>query len=198
MVKRTPSISTTDLVGRMLLCTRTHFIKSLEKVLSGLEGSGTEDERKALGREMTERIRSYSADQTGLNPGVDVCFWSTSESAGKWHTEEDVGTFRAICHGAGPKPGQRIIYLDGGFDLFSSGHIEFLRQVIKTEEKVGEEKGWYNAEAIQERGKGDDYGPAFVVAGIHNDEVINDWKGVNYPIMNIYERGLCVLQCKVG
>jgi ethanolamine-phosphate cytidylyltransferase len=32
---------------------------------------------------------------------------------------------------------------------------------------------------------------------VHDDEVINHWKGVNYPIMNIYERGLCVLQCKV-
>jgi ethanolamine-phosphate cytidylyltransferase len=31
---------------------------------------------------------------------------------------------------------------------------------------------------------------------VHDDETINHWKGVNYPIMNIYERGLCVLQCK--
>jgi ethanolamine-phosphate cytidylyltransferase len=45
---------------------------------------------------------------------------------------------------------------------------------------------------------GEDYGPIFLVAGIHDDEVINQWKGINYPIMNIFERGLCVLQCKVG
>ena len=45
---------------------------------------------------------------------------------------------------------------------------------------------------------GEDYSPAYVVAGVHNDEEINHFSGVNYPIMNIYERGLCVLQCKVS
>jgi ethanolamine-phosphate cytidylyltransferase len=33
---------------------------------------------------------------------------------------------------------------------------------------------------------------------VHSDEAINDYKGINYPIMNIFERGLCVLQCKVS
>ena len=66
-----------------------------------------------------------------------------------------------------------MVYVDGGFDLFSSGQIEFLRRV--DEEEKGE---------------------AYVVAGVHDDEVINHWKGLNYPIMNIFERGLCVLQCR--
>lgn len=198
VVKRTPSISTTDLVGRMLLCTRTHFIKTFTKVLAGEEGPGTDNERKALGKDMTERLRLYATDQTGLNPGSDVWFWSASKAARQDDTEEEKGVFSSLCQGIKPKPGQRVVYVDGGFDLFSSGHIEFLRQVIKAEEKLGQSEGWYSHEAVQERtGKGEDYGPAFVVAGIHDDEVINDWKGVNYPIMNIYERGLCVLQCKV-
>ena len=110
-----------------------------------------------------------------------------------------MGVFSCLCQGSQPKPGQRVVYVDGGFDLFSSGHIEFLRQVIKAEEKIGQDEGWYSTQASQERiGKGGDYGPVFVVAGVHDDEVINHWKGVNYPIMNIYERGLCVLQCKVS
>ena len=45
VVKRTPGISTTDLVGRMLLCTKSHFIQSLQKRLSGDEGPGGEAER---------------------------------------------------------------------------------------------------------------------------------------------------------
>jgi ethanolamine-phosphate cytidylyltransferase len=44
----------------------------------------------------------------------------------------------------------------------------------------------------------EDYAPAYIVAGIHDDDVINHWKGLNYPIMNIFERGLCVLQCRVS
>jgi ethanolamine-phosphate cytidylyltransferase len=199
VVKRTPSISTTDLVGRMLLCTRTHFIKSLTNVLQGNEGSGTDAERKAVGLDMTERMRLYATDESGLNPGSDVWFWSASKAAREDHTEEEKGVFSVLTQGTQPKPGQRVVYVDGGFDLFSSGHIEFLRQVIKVEEQIGREEGWYSAEAIQERvGKGSDYGPVFVVAGVHDDEVINVWKGVNYPIMNIYERGLCVLQCKAS
>ncbi|KAH8685976.1 phosphoethanolamine cytidylyltransferase-like protein [Tricladium varicosporioides] len=197
VVKRTPSISTTDLVGRMLLCTRTHFIKSFTNLLDGEEGSGTPEERKKEGDEMTKRIKLYATDQTGLHPGSSVWFWTASVAARKTDTEEEEGVFTRLCEGSQPKPGQRVVYVDGGFDLFSSGHIEFLRQVIKSEEKMGADEGWYSKEAVEERtSKGSDYGPVFVIAGVHDDEVINHWKGVNYPIMNIYERGLCVLQCK--
>jgi ethanolamine-phosphate cytidylyltransferase len=197
VVKRTPSISTTDLVGRMLLCTRTHFIKSLQDVLEGKEGSGSEDERKGLGETMAERIRSYATNETGLNPGVDVYLWTASAIAKEGNSEETEGQFTSLVSGTKPKPGQRVVYVDGGFDLFSSGHIEFLRQVILTEEKQARADGWYGEDAVAERrSKGDDYGPVYVVAGVHDDETINRWKGVNYPIMNIFERGLCVLQCK--
>ncbi|KAI1487955.1 ethanolamine-phosphate cytidylyltransferase [Biscogniauxia mediterranea] len=197
VVKRTPSISTTDLVGRMLLCTRTHFIKSLRKTLAGQEGNGTEAEKKAEGEAMLDRITQYATDETGKNPGVDVYFWTASNAAKVEDTEEETGTFRQLLEGKGPKPGQRVVYVDGGFDLFSSGHIEFLRRVVEAEENLARKEGWYDQQAVDERtGKGEDYGPVFVVAGVHDDEVINHWKGINYPIMNIYERGLCVLQCR--
>lgn len=201
VVKRTPSISTTDLVGRMLLCTRTHFIKSLEKTLTGEEGNRTETEaeRKAEGAAMLERVRLYATDETGNSPGADVWFWSASDAAKSADTEEEKGSFRSLLKGPGPKLGQRVVYVDGGFDLFSSGHIEFLRLVVEAEETLARKDGWYDQQAVDERkGKGGDYGPVFVVAGVHDDEVINHWKGVNYPIMNIYERGLCVLQCRVS
>lgn len=182
----------------MLLCTRTHFIKSLTRLLAGEEGSGTEAEKKAEGLALTERMKMYATNKTGLNPGAGVWFWNASIEAREDDTEEEKGVFSNLCQGIQPKPGQRVVYVDGGFDLFSPGHIEFLRQVIKAEEKLGADEGWYSKQATDERvGKGEDYGPVFVVAGVHDDEVINHWKGVNYPIMNIYERGLCVLQCKV-
>jgi ethanolamine-phosphate cytidylyltransferase len=187
VVKRTPSISTTDLVGRMLLCTKGHFIKSLEKMLAGREGPGTEAERKATGEAMTERVRLYATDETAKRPGADVWFWGVESG------------FRELFKGVGPRPGQRVVYVDGGFDLFSSGHIQFLRLVTEAEEELARKDGWYSEQAVNERkGKGADYGPVFVVAGVHDDEVINEEKGVNYPIMNIFERGLCVLQCRVS
>lgn len=190
VVKRTPSISTTDLVGRMLLCTRTHFIRSLRKTLAGIDGHGSDAERKAEGAAMTERMKAYATDESAKAPGASVWFWEgvgLDTKAGHDDGADDKGSFVQLFEGPAPRPGQRLVYVDGGFDLFSSGHIEFLRLVVEDEKKLAAEKGWDK-----------EYSPVYVVAGVHDDEVINHWKGVNYPIMNIYERGLCVLQCRVN
>lgn len=168
--KRTPSISTTDLVGRMLLCTKTHFIKSLSEALAGHGGDSSVGSSDP---DMMQRIKDYASDESGLQPGADVFMWKASESAKVDQHAEQAGSFSKLVSGKGPNPGQRIVYVDGGFDLFSSGHIEFLKQVYEAEK-----------------------GGAYIVAGVHDDEVINHWKRLNYPIMNIFERGLCVLQCR--
>ncbi|KAL6170795.1 choline phosphate cytidylyltransferase [Exserohilum turcicum] len=225
VVKRTPGISTTDLVGRMLLCTKSHFIPSLEKRLSGDEGPGDEAERTKAGQEMLQRIKDYATDATGRAPGCDVWYWHASRPVKLRRTtttatvtsptrpgahrqesptspvapvKEEKGKFHQLVQGKGVKPGQSVVYVDGGWDLFSSGHIEFLRSVTQAEEHRARDNGWYTEEAKKERVEktGDDYGPVFLIAGVHDDEVINHWKGINYPIMNIFERGLCVLQCK--
>ncbi|CAN9341722.1 unnamed protein product [Alternaria alternata] len=228
VVKRTPGISTTDLVGRMLLCTKSHFIPSLEKRLSGDEGPGDEKERLKTGEDMLQRIKDYATDASGRAPGCDVWYWHASRPVKLRRTttsntvasptsptaphrpgavraastasalgpvKEEKGKFHQLVQGKGVKPGQRVVYVDGGWDLFSSGHIEFLRLVTSAEEEGAKERGWYTEEAKKERIEkaGEDYGPVFLIAGIHDDEVINHWKGINYPIMNIFERGLCVL-----
>ncbi|KAF2399203.1 phosphoethanolamine [Trichodelitschia bisporula] len=191
VVKRTPGISTTDLVGRMLLYTKTHFIRSFEAVLDGKEGSGSDEERKVRGKEMKTRIAEYASDASGHNPWCEVCTWRAN-------VDVDGGEISQMVAGRGPQPGQRVVYVDGGFDLFSSGHIEFLRRVVGTELERARTSGWYDEQATEKRKleTESDYEPVFVVAGVHDDEVINRHKGVNYPIMNIFERGLCVLQCK--
>lgn len=172
--KRTPGISTTDLVGRMLLCTKTHFIKSLTDELQGKTEDGKPDpERVAVGAEMLQRIKDYATDETAFQPGAEVWTWAGSQLSKPGDQGPNAGSFAKLVEGVGPKPGQRIVYVDGGFDLFSSGHIEFLKRVSQAEKDE-----------------------AYVVAGVHNDDVINHWKGLNYPIMNIFERGLCVLQCR--
>lgn len=148
---------------------------------------------------MMERMRLYATDASGKAPGAEVFFWTASQEAKSEDADEERGSFRQLIEGPGPKPGQRVVYVDGGYDLFSSGHIEFLRQVLLAEEELARKEGWFSEQAVNERkGKGEDYPPAYVVVGVHEDEVINQWKGINYPIMNIFERGLCVLQCKVS
>jgi len=70
-----------------------------------------------------------------------------------------------------PKPGQRVVYVGGAFDLFHAGHIEAL--------KLAKQNGDY------------------LLVGVHNDAVINSRKGTNHPIMNLNERVLSVLGCKL-
>ncbi|KAJ9606562.1 choline phosphate cytidylyltransferase [Cladophialophora chaetospira] len=172
--KRTPGISTTDLVGRMLLYTKTHFIRSLADALQGKTDGLPDQQKIAEGAEMLERFKEYATDETASQPGSEVWTWA-ADSPIKLGKELATGSgkFEKLVAGEGPKPGQRIVYVDGGFDLFSSGHIEFLKRVSQAEKDQ-----------------------AYVVAGVHDDAVINHWKGLNYPIMNIFERGLCVLQCR--
>lgn len=192
--KRTPMISTTDLVGRMLLCTKTHFIKSLDKVLVGEEGPESDAERKSRGEEMSLRIQEYATDEHGKHPFAEVWSWApsnraqsiSSASTNNTHAHrhstddhhhhhrvrDDAGTFLKMVAGKGPRENQPVVYVDGGFDLFNPGHIEFLRRVNEVEDG------------------------AYVVAGVYNDDIINSVKGINYPIMNIFERGLCILQCR--
>ena len=168
-------------------------------MLNGEEGFGSVEERTLVGQEMKQRIRDYATDETGLNPGAEVWGWSGSKSAMEDDVAEEAGSSTLMVAGQKPRAGQRIVYVDGGFDLFSSGHIAFLRQVVMAEESIGRKGGWYDDVNKTQRifDTGSDYGPAYIVAGVHDDEVINHWKGVNYPIMNIFERGLCVLQCRV-
>ena len=158
-------------------------------------------ERSDAAKEMAQRIRDYASDETGLQPGSLVLSYAeTGPAQEAGMGTQDPGSYTTVVDGALPKPGQRIVYLDGGFDLFSSGHIEFLRQVVKAEEAFARQTGWYDDTPTQKErraGNNGGYGPTYIVAGIHDDEVINHWKGVNYPIMNIFERGLLVLQCRV-
>lgn len=167
IVKRTPGISTTDLVGRMLLCTKTHHLRNLGGVLLAAidpdpESTATEP------AELLERIEAYASDSYGVVGRGSTVFVYTPRTK----------ACNPLVTGVAPTPGQRIVYVDGGFDLFSSGHIEFLRRVVEKEHAEGNTN-------------------VYVVAGVHDDKTINHWKGLNYPIMNMFERGLCVLQCRV-
>lgn len=171
IVKRTPGISTTDLVGRMLLCTKTHHLRNLGGVLLSAidpDPEKSEDREQKEASELLERIEAYASDQFGVVGRGSTVFVYTPRTK----------ACNPLVTGVGPKEGQRIVYVDGGFDLFSSGHIEFLRCVVERERKEGHDD-------------------IYVVAGVHDDKTINHWKGLNYPIMNMFERGLCVLQCRV-
>lgn len=68
------------------------------------------------------------------------------------------------------KAHDKVVYVDGSFDLFHVGHMRLLEQA----KKLG----------------------TYVIVGIHEDNVVTKLKGRNYPVMNINERVLGVLSCR--
>ncbi len=182
----------------MLLYTKDHHVKSLTALLAGEEGAGSVEERQARAQDLKQRIADFASDETGLAPGCEV--WCCSRSEEVADARDGKYQFTKLVEGQGPKEGQRVVYVDGGFDLFSSGHIRFLQLVHEAEEEAARARGWDDDEQRRARidKHGKDFRPAYVVAGIHDDETVHRWKGASYPIMNIIERGLCVLQCKVS
>ncbi|KAL1517304.1 hypothetical protein ABEB36_001085 [Hypothenemus hampei] len=124
-VKRTQGVSTTDLVGRMLLLTRNHFRQ----------------------------------DSTARSPYTSCSqFFPTTQK------------IIQFSDGKSPEKGDRIVYVAGAFDLFHVGHLDFLEKAKQ---------------------QGD-----YLIVGLHTDPVVNNYKGSNFPIMNLHERVLSVLACK--
>ncbi|RUS34869.1 hypothetical protein BC938DRAFT_478120 [Jimgerdemannia flammicorona] len=147
--KRTQGVSTTELVGRMLLMTRDHHKRKTSVGASSLASLSTED------------LGSFSSGPTKASSNTGVShFLPTSRKIVQF------------SEGREPAPTDKVVYVDGTFDLFHTGHIEFLKR----------------AKAL-----GD-----YLLVGVHDDQTVNAIKGVNYPLMNLHERVLSVLACRVS
>ncbi|XP_041362337.1 ethanolamine-phosphate cytidylyltransferase-like isoform X2 [Gigantopelta aegis] len=97
--KRTQGVSTTDLVGRMLLVTKTHHQR---------------DEEQAPD---TEHVGAISQGSTTHSPYTGVSqFLPTSQK------------IIQFASGKEPKPEDKIVYVAGAFDLFHVGHLDFLEK----------------------------------------------------------------------
>lgn len=133
LIKRTDGVSTTDIVSRMLLMTKSH-----------LRGGDDEPTVKA--------IRDWR-DDTSIRK-----FLATSRKLVQFSS------------GKAPMPDDKVVYVDGAFDLFHYGHVNLFK-------------------------KAREFG-TFLIVGVHDDEAVNARKGINYPIMNLHERVLTVMSCK--
>ena len=141
--KRTEGISTTNLVGRMLLLTRDHF-----------------QMKSPIGCLDTNMLGEGSSDPSGKkSPWTSVSHFMP--------TTQKIVQF---SDGKEPKSTDKIVYTPGCFDLFHTGHVEFLEECKK---------------------KGD-----YVIVGLHTDVEVNRYKGANFPVMNLHERVLSVLACR--
>ncbi|XP_030926187.1 ethanolamine-phosphate cytidylyltransferase-like isoform X1 [Quercus lobata] len=101
-IKRTEGVSSTDIVGRMLLCVRERPISD-------------SNNHSSLQRQFSHG-HSQKFEDGGSGSGTRVShFLPTSRRIVQF------------SNGKGPRPDARIIYIDGAFDLFHAGHVEILR-----------------------------------------------------------------------
>ena len=176
-IPRTEGVSTTEIVGRMLLLTTDHH-----------EGphtaKGTEADLIVNAGETSPLVSSIvaKADKVppqpldAAAPAALAAASSPSRHADRSFVRESkflttsrmLRLFASGC--TAPPPGARVVYVDGGWDMFHAGHVDFLRRA---------------------RELGD-----FLIVGVHNDVVTNRHRGKNFPIMNLNERTLSVLSCK--
>ncbi|KAL0710953.1 hypothetical protein Bca4012_017931 [Brassica carinata] len=99
-IKRTEGVSSTDIVGRMLLCVRSNS-----------------QSRSSLQRQFSHGHNSPRFEDGASSAGTRVShFLPTSRRIVQF------------SNGKGPGPDARIIYIDGAFDLFHAGHVEILRR----------------------------------------------------------------------
>ncbi|XP_058075217.1 ethanolamine-phosphate cytidylyltransferase isoform X1 [Magnolia sinica] len=101
-IKRTEGVSSTDIVGRMLLCVRER-------------SSSDSHSHSSLQRQFSHG-HSNKFEDGGSGSGTRVShFLPTSRRIVQF------------SNGKGPGPDARIVYIDGAFDLFHAGHVEILR-----------------------------------------------------------------------
>jgi ethanolamine-phosphate cytidylyltransferase len=132
-IKRTEGVSTTEIVGRMLMLTKEHFRRTSDADI-----------------EKTSDFKSHHQRSTSfLATGRRIVQFASGKS---------------------PKPTDKVVYIDGAWDLFHEGHISILEDAAK----LGN----------------------FLIVGVHADDVVNALRGYNFPIMNLHERVLSVLSCK--
>ncbi|KAK1414121.1 hypothetical protein QVD17_29862 [Tagetes erecta] len=89
------------------------------------------------------------------------------------HASNFLPTSRRIVqfsNGKGPGPNARVVYIDGGFDLFHAGHVE----ILKSARQLGD----------------------FLLVGIYTDQTICQQRGSHFPLMHLHERSLSVLACR--
>jgi ethanolamine-phosphate cytidylyltransferase len=188
LIKRTEGVSTTDIVGRMLMCSRNNsrFVKPETRDLTKAFSMGTEataafssdnDSDDGVTSPMDSEPNEIPTNPGGAATPVEGVTPRKAAGVGVESRPVTVSRFmptsRRIVQFSSGKvapPGSRIVYIDGAFDLFHVGHVEILKAA---------------------RQEGD-----FLLVGVHTDEDVTKRRGAHLPIMELHERALSVLACR--
>lgn len=169
MFKRTEGVSTTDIVGKLLMLTKENNDIARQR--------GSSFEKPMVAQEYVKELRRIDTDEG--QPGF-MSLKGTPEkspmitpSLSSLPSSQFLATTRRILHFSNnrePKQTDRVVYIAGSFDLLHTGHVEMLRKA-------------------KERGD-------YLYVGLWGDDIVNYVRGHNYPIVSLHERVLMVLANK--
>jgi ethanolamine-phosphate cytidylyltransferase len=182
-ISRTEGVSTTEIVGRTLTLTKAHHQENCASPPSGSPLMAPSQPpimlTDALPRMNLAVPLEPAAAATPSATALDDDDDDDDDASGarketfvresKFMTTSNmIRLFSSGC--ATPPAGAKVVYVDGGWDMFHAGHVALLEGA---------------------RALGD-----FLLVGVHNDAVVNQHRGSNYPILNTNERTLSVLSCR--
>jgi len=146
MFKRTKGISTTDVAAKLLMINNDSVSDSSDDSSEEEKQEGAKRKPKVL---LPKILGCFNANPNFLASAKRIANFSSTRE---------------------PSECDKVVYLDGSFDLLHPGHIEQLRKA---------------------RELGD-----YLIVGIHDDQCVNQYLGEHYPINSLNERVLNVLACK--
>ncbi|PWA82554.1 ethanolamine-phosphate cytidylyltransferase [Artemisia annua] len=137
------------------------------KQIKRTEGVSSTD---IVGRILASMEDNEVSEVNGESNGIKR---NTESQAISKHASKFLPTSRRIvqfANGKGAGPNARVVYIDGGFDLFHAGHVE----ILKNARQLGD----------------------FLLVGIYTDQTVSQQRGTHFPLMHLHERSLSVLACR--
>jgi len=155
--RRTEGISTTEIIGRLLMLSKESGLNQHKKSLD--ERREKENSEIQVDKVITSNNLLQKKEEEFFHKGPVVSSFLTTG----WRLQE-------FCNNKFPKENDKVVYIDGAFDILHIGHIETLRKA----KELGD----------------------YLFVGVHDDATVNFHRGKNYPILNMQERVLNLLALK--
>ena len=146
-IPRTEGVSTTDIVGRMLLMSRRHHQRT--------ESTGSQTGQLASEKKKQKGLQGGVGGGVGEAEALEQQLQQAQEGAAFYRRSRFLTTSRMIrLFSAGMRAGpphrdSKVVYIDGSWDMFHAGHIKTLKKIKE----------------------GDGSGGVFLIVGVHNDQV---------------------------